>query len=101
MTPIEINCSHAGIFFSKDRQETVIEVEEDPETIILSGYTTPLRILTQGQWMKGCPEAGEQNFLFSQYHELTGGECLCPHGCGTKVARQKRDFFAVFVSIML
>ncbi|KAI0787135.1 hypothetical protein BC629DRAFT_1582278 [Irpex lacteus] len=61
-----------SIFFSKDRREEVIEVEEESETI-----------MTQGQWMKGCPEGGEQSFLFGLYSELSEGACKCPHGCGS------------------
>lgn len=57
-----------------------------------------VKLMTQGQWMKGCPEGGEQGFLFSQYHELSEGRCPCPHGCGATVPRQKQDFFALFVS---
>lgn len=48
--------------------------------------------------MKGCPEGSEQSFLFSLYRELSEGQCPCPHGCGSSIPRQKRDFFALFVS---
>lgn len=51
--------------------------------------------------MKGCPEGGEQSFLFSLYRELSEGECPCPHGCGTLVTRSKRDFFPLFVGLSL
>lgn len=54
--------------------------------------------MTQGQWMKGCPEGGEQSFLFSLYQELTEGECRCPNGCRQTFPRHKRDFFPIFVS---
>lgn len=89
---------HIGVFFSKDRREEVIEVEEEAEVAKVLDVNESAKLMTQGQWMKGCPEGGEQGFLFSQYHELIGGECICPHGCGTKVPRQKQDFFALFVS---
>jgi hypothetical protein len=87
-----------GIFFSKDRREEVIEVEEEPAVVLMPDVDEKAKLMTQGQWMKGCPEGGEQGFLFSQYHELSQGQCLCPYGCGTSVSRQKCDFFALFVS---
>ena len=87
-----------GIFFSKDRREEVIEVEEEPETVFVPDADEQAKIMTQGQWMKGCPEGGEQSFLFSLYQELTDGECRCPNGCQKTVTRQKRDFFPIFVS---
>ncbi|KAJ3556879.1 hypothetical protein NM688_g1784 [Phlebia brevispora] len=85
---------YAGIFFSKDRREEVIEVEEEPEGATIQNEQ--VKLMTQGQWMKGCPEGGEQSFLFSLYRELSEGECKCPHGCGTAIARSKRDFFPLF-----
>ena len=87
-----------GIFFSKDRREEVIEVEEEPETVFIMDANEHAKLMTQGQWMKGCPEGSEQSFLFSLYQELSEGECKCPHGCGTTIARSKRDFFPLFVS---
>ncbi|KAG6919415.1 hypothetical protein DXG01_006298 [Tephrocybe rancida] len=84
-----------GIFFSKDRKEEVIEVEEQPEVVKLSGFNEPVKLMTQGEWMKGCPEGGEQSFLFSLYTQLSEGECPCPN-CGTEVKRKKNDFFALF-----
>ena len=54
--------------------------------------------MTQSQWMKGCPEGGEQGFLFSLYSQLVEGQCPCPSGCGYSVARDKSHFFAIFVS---
>lgn len=88
----------AGIFFSKDRREEVIEVEEEPEVAFVPEMNEKVALMTQGQWMKGCPEGGEQSFLFSLYRELSEGECRCPHGCGGSVSRKKRDFFSIFVS---
>jgi hypothetical protein len=54
--------------------------------------------MTQNQWMKGCPEGGEQGFLFSVYSQLVEGSCPCPAGCGYSVTRNKSHFFAIFVS---
>ena len=87
-----------GIFFSKDRREEVIEVEEDPETTVISGQDGPVKLMTQSQWMKGCPEGGEQGFLFSLYNELSHDPCQCPNKCGYSVARNKGDFFPALVS---
>lgn len=86
-----------GIFFSKDRREEVIEVEEESETVYVPDVDDQAKLMTQGQWMKGCPEGGEQSFLFSLYQELSQGECRCPNGC-QNFPRQKRDFFPIFVS---
>jgi hypothetical protein len=90
--------SRLGIFFSKDRREEVIEVEEESESVHVPDVNERAKLMTQGQWMKGCPEGGEQSFLFGLYSELSEGECACPHGCGTSLPRKKRDFFAIFVS---
>ncbi|ESK95974.1 ubiquitin conjugating enzyme family protein [Moniliophthora roreri MCA 2997] len=87
---------YAGIFFSKDRREEVIEVEEDPEVVTIPGISEQVRLMTQGQWMKGCPEGGEQSFLFALYSQLSEGSCSCPQGCGASVPRKKSDFFSVF-----
>ncbi|KAI1795079.1 ubiquitin conjugating enzyme family protein [Ganoderma leucocontextum] len=87
---------YAGIFFSKDRREEVIEVEEEPEMVLLPGINEKVPLMTQGQWMKGCPEGGEQSFLFGLYQQLGEGECRCPHGCGATIQRQKSDFYALF-----
>ena len=87
-----------GIFFSKDRREEVIEVEEDPEIVIIPGQDAPVKSMTQSQWMKGCPEGGEQGFLFSLYNELSHDPCQCPNKCGYSVVRNKGDFFPVLVS---
>ncbi|KZT06502.1 ubiquitin conjugating enzyme family protein [Laetiporus sulphureus 93-53] len=87
---------YAGIFFSKDRREEVIEVEEEPEVVFVPEANEQVTLMTQGQWMKGCPEGGEQSFLFGLYRELSEGECRCPHGCGASVTRRKQDFFSIF-----
>lgn len=87
-----------GIFFSKDRKDEVIEIEEEPETYIFHETGTEVPLMTQGEWMRGCPEGGEQSFLFSLYSELSEGECHCPHeGCTGTATRKKSDFFAIFV----
>ncbi|KAK7049543.1 hypothetical protein VNI00_005574 [Paramarasmius palmivorus] len=87
---------YAGIFFSKDRREEVIEVEEEPEVTTIPNTNEQVKLMTQGQWMKGCPEGGEQSFLFALYSQLSEGSCPCPQGCGDSVPRKKSDFFAVF-----
>ncbi|KAH9939957.1 ubiquitin conjugating enzyme family protein [Amylocystis lapponica] len=87
---------YAGIFFSKDRREEVIEVEEEAEVVFVPDVDQDATLMTQGQWMKGCPEGSEQSFLFSLYRELSEGECRCPNGCGVSVRRNKRDFFSLF-----
>ena len=89
-----------GIFFSKDRKEEVIEIEEYPETILVPGTTEAVNLLTQGQWMKGCPEGGEQSFLFSLYSQLSSPDCACPQECGASISRSKGDFFALHVSFL-
>ncbi|GLB33783.1 putative ubiquitin-conjugating enzyme family protein [Lyophyllum shimeji] len=89
---------YAGIFFSKDRREEVIEVEEQPEVADIPEVKERVKLMTQGQWMKGCPEGGEQSFLFSLYTQLSDGHCPCPLGCGTSVKRKKSDFFALYSS---
>ncbi|TFK75935.1 hypothetical protein BDN72DRAFT_786105 [Pluteus cervinus] len=87
---------YAGIFFSKDRREEVIEVEEDPELVQLPGALQKVKLMSQGDWMKGCPEGGEQSFLFALYTQLAEGECPCPQqDCGYSVSRKKSDFFAI------
>lgn len=69
--------------------------------VIMSGGSEKVPLMTQGQWMKGCPEGSEQSFLFSLYRELSEGECPCPHGCGASVKRKKSDFFVLFVGAQL
>ncbi|TFK28765.1 ubiquitin conjugating enzyme family protein [Coprinopsis marcescibilis] len=86
---------YAGIFYSKERREEVIEIEEEPELYTPTGTNTPLKLLTQGQWMKGCPEKGEQGFLFGLYSQLSEPDFNCPHDCGAKIQRTRGDFFAL------
>ena len=85
----------SGIFFSKDRREEVIEVEEAPEYAKTPGYNQ-LKIMSQGEFMSGCPEGGEQGFLFSLYTQLSSEPCACP-SCGSIVKRSKSDFFIIYV----
>jgi hypothetical protein len=92
-------CWRVGIFFSKDRHEEVIEVEEEPETVIIAGVDRPVKLMSQSEWMKGCPEGGEQGFLFSLYNELSQGLCPCPNTCGYSEPREKSDFFAILVRV--
>ncbi|EIW82142.1 ubiquitin conjugating enzyme family protein [Coniophora puteana RWD-64-598 SS2] len=87
---------YAGIFFSKDRREEVIEVEEEPEEIVSERTGAKVKIMTQGEWMKGCPEGSEQGFLFSLYSYLREGACHCPQQCGYAVPRKNSDFFSLF-----
>lgn len=89
---------YAGILFSKDRREEVIEVEEEPDIVYISGVNERVKLMTQNQWMKGCPEGGEQGFLFSLYSQLIEGKCPCPSACGYSVTRTKSHFFAIFSS---
>ncbi|KAB5592375.1 Ubiquitin conjugating enzyme family protein [Ceratobasidium theobromae] len=89
---------YAGIFFSKDRKEEVIEVEEEPELVYIPGQSDPVPLMTQSEWMKGCPEGGEQGFLFQLYNGLSTSYCACPSQCGAKRERSKKDFFAIYGS---
>jgi hypothetical protein len=90
----------SGVFFSKDHREEIIEVEEEPELVHLpESGAAPVKLMTQGEWMKGCPppSGGEQSFLFALYSQLSEGKCVCPHECGSSVLRTKSDFFPIFV----
>ncbi|KAF5393669.1 hypothetical protein D9757_000044 [Collybiopsis confluens] len=93
----KLNDPYAGIFFSKERREDVIEVEEEPVFVSIPGIDIELELMTQGKWMAGCPEVGEQTFLFTLYSQLNlDGTCPCPSGCGHTVKRQPSDFFAIY-----
>ncbi|KAF8195914.1 hypothetical protein K438DRAFT_1826732 [Mycena galopus ATCC 62051] len=89
---------YARVFFSKDHREEIIEVEEEPELVHLPGSVEQVKLMTQGEWMKGCPppSGGEQSFLFALYSQLSEGSCVCPHECGSSVLRKKSDFFPIF-----
>jgi hypothetical protein len=95
---LDVSDGNIGVFFSKDRREEVIEVEEEPEVAVIPGSNERVKLMTQGQWMKGCPEGGEQSFLFGLYSELSSGEYVCPHDCGASITRRKSDFFSLYVS---
>ncbi|KZO91353.1 hypothetical protein CALVIDRAFT_521696 [Calocera viscosa TUFC12733] len=90
---------YAGIFFSKDRREEVIEIEETPERVTL--YSTPstshiLPLMTQGEWMKGCPEGNEQGLLFGLWSDLQAPSVKCPNQCGASLVREKGMFTAIW-----
>ncbi|KIR36597.1 ubiquitin-conjugating enzyme family protein [Cryptococcus deuterogattii MMRL2647] len=90
---------YAGIFFSKDRVEDIIEPIETEETTTISipGInTTGVKILGRGEWMSGCPESGEQSFLFQLYNTLEEGRMPCSAGCGHSFTRTREDFFCLF-----
>ncbi|KIY34108.1 ubiquitin-conjugating enzyme family protein [Cryptococcus gattii E566] len=90
---------YAGIFFSKDRVEDIIEPIETEETTAISipGInTTEVKILGRGEWMSGCPESGEQSFLFQLYNTLEEGRMSCSAGCGHSFTRKREDFFCLF-----
>ncbi|KAF8558777.1 hypothetical protein OG21DRAFT_1503732 [Imleria badia] len=87
---------YAGIFFSKDRREEVIEVEEEPEYATLLGSKEPVKLMMQGDWMRGCPEGNEQSFLFALYDFLSSNKCPCPQSCGYSLDRKRSDFFPLF-----
>lgn len=54
-------------------------------------------IMTQGEWMKGCPEGGEQSHLFGLYSKLSTPTFPCPQDCGGTLKRNKGDFLALYV----
>lgn len=74
----------------------MIEVEEVAEYDMVPELGE-VKLMTQGEWMKGCPEGSEQQFLFSLYTELIDGRCKCPQECGQTFPRRKSDFFALHV----
>lgn len=77
-------------------------MEEDPEIVQLPGTNERVKIMTQGQWMKGCPEGSEQTFLFQLYSQLTDETPQpCPQACGATYRRNKSDFFSFFVCCFL
>ena len=94
-----LNDGLSGIFFSKDRKEEVIEIEEEAKIAHVHDCEDPVKLINQGQWMKGCPERSEQSFLFGQYTALSEGVCACPENCGHSVPREKANFFALYVCI--
>ncbi|GMK56582.1 hypothetical protein CspeluHIS016_0304220 [Cutaneotrichosporon spelunceum] len=88
---------YAGVFFSKDRIERLVEpvLEEMYATVNLPpggsdargkpARELNVRILSRGEWMSGCPEGGEQSFLFQLYNYLSEGSMACANGCGHSV----------------
>lgn len=108
---------YAGIFFSKDRTETIIEsVEPEDWAVVPSDEGgTQVRLLTAGEWMSGCPEGSEcvprysvylkahvvdeQSFLFQLYNKLSADDLECAGACGHVRKRAKVDFLAVYVSV--
>jgi ubiquitin-protein ligase len=87
---------YAGVFFSKDRREEVIEVEEEPEYATPPGSKESVKLMMQGDWMRGCPEGNEQSFLFALYDFLSNNKCPCPQSCGYNIDRTRSDFFPIF-----
>ncbi|KAL1412563.1 hypothetical protein Q8F55_000310 [Vanrija albida] len=97
---------YAGIFFSKDRTERLIETVEKPvfvEVPVASGSgggpsyrKERVRILSRGEWMSGCPEGNEQSFLFQLYELVAEGALPCANGCGYETPRSPEHFFALF-----
>lgn len=73
-------------------------MEEEPEFVTLSGLKEPVKLMMQGDWMRGCPEGNEQSFLFSLYDYLNNDKCPCPQSCGYSIDRKRSDFFPLFVS---
>lgn len=77
-------------------------MEEEAQMIQIPGTSERVKIMTQGQWMKGCPEGSEQSFLFQLYSLLTDETPEpCPQGCGATYQRSTTDFFGFFVRIAL
>ncbi|KZS97566.1 hypothetical protein SISNIDRAFT_449083 [Sistotremastrum niveocremeum HHB9708] len=87
---------YAGIFFSKDRREEVIEMEDRPEFFKIPGFNDSIKIMSQSEFMSGCPEGGEQGFLFALYNQLANETFKCPTTCGHTFKRNKADFFAIY-----
>ena len=53
---------YAGVFFSKDRVEVIIESVEPEDWASLASNGGPggnVRLLTAGEWMSGCPEGSK------------------------------------------
>lgn len=73
-------------------------MEEEPEYATLSGAKEPVKLMMQGDWMRGCPEGNEQSFLFALYDFLSNNKCPCPQSCGYELDRKRSDFFPLFVS---
>nr|XP_018260191.1 uncharacterized protein I303_07108 [Kwoniella dejecticola CBS 10117]OBR82349.1 hypothetical protein I303_07108 [Kwoniella dejecticola CBS 10117] len=90
---------YAGIFFSKERVEAVVEPIEEPKYVrsfMVKGERENVRVLGRGEWMSGCPEGNEQSFLFQLYSMLAEGRLPCSGGCGHEFVRNEDDFFLLF-----
>ncbi|KAG8862328.1 hypothetical protein FRB96_001907 [Tulasnella sp. 330] len=110
----DYEAKHHGIFFSKSRREEVNEIDEEPEYAVVavptptsgnpltgsasSGTKAKLPILSQADFMRGCPEASEQSYLFSLYHKLSEPKRRCPNwqNCGGEVKTTKSEFLAIY-----
>lgn len=66
----------------------------------MSEIDAEVPLMTQGEWMKGCPEGSEQGFLFQLYTQLSNEACSCPSQCGYSIPRQKSLFFALYVCVL-
>lgn len=107
-----------GVFFSKTRREEVTEMIEEPEYALVSpgpnagttfsgpassaGSKIKVTLLSQGDFMRGCPETSEQVHLFSLYNKLSEQSRKCPNWqtCGGDIKLQKSDFVAIYVSAL-
>lgn len=83
---------YSGIFFSTSRREEVIEVLPPRSAADRNGEC---EILSFGEWMSGCPEKGEQEFLFNLWRDETEHPVVC--SCGWKRERSPKDFFTLLV----
>ncbi|KAJ7283680.1 ubiquitin conjugating enzyme family protein [Mycena rebaudengoi] len=83
--------------YSKDHRAERIELEEEPEIVTLPEINENAKIMSQDDWMKGCPppSGGEQSHLLQLYIKLSEGECECPQKCGLSVLRKQQDFFVI------
>ncbi|OCF34329.1 hypothetical protein I316_03843 [Kwoniella heveanensis BCC8398] len=98
---------YAGVFFSKERTEDIVEpVEKEvfvtvtlphvPGTESRKGKSQRVRVLGRGEWMSGCPEGNEQSYLFQLYSMLAEENMSCSGGCGHVFHRNPSDFFSLF-----
>ena len=112
---------YAGIFFSKDRVEQIVEPTEKPQMVTVKSTggdgrqkTEKVRLMGRGEWMSGCPEGSgssllgfgrstlmaspdEQSHLF-QLHTMFSDPCPCPSpGCSKVFDRAQNHFFAIMV----
>lgn len=85
------NASHAsykdadpylGLSMDKDREEMVIEIVEEPNTFTLDltkcgscvkvSQNLTAKEITQSEWLRGCPEGGEQTVSSGLYLSFHG-----------------------------